>query len=47
MASFWWLILFFIDLFSICSLGSVICKKYAKANGKENKYANAIDIGIT
>ena len=47
MTSFWWLILFFIDLFFICRLGSVICKKYTNANGKDNKYTNAIDISIT
>ena len=45
--SFWWLILFFIDLFFICSLRSVICKKYANANGKDSKYTNTIDISIT
>ena len=47
MTSFWWLILFFIDLFFICSLRSVICKKYANANGKDSKYTNTIDISIT
>ena len=45
--SFWWLILFFIDLFFICSLWVVICKKYANANGKDSKSTNAIDIRIT
>ena len=47
MMSFWWLILFFIGLFFIFSLGSVICKKYTNANGKDSKYTNAIDISIT
>ena len=47
MTSFWLLILFFIDLLFICSLGSAICKKYANANGKDSKYTNAIDIIIT
>ena len=47
MMSFWWLILFFIDLFFICSLRSFICKKYANANGKDSNYTNAIDISIT
>ena len=46
MTSFWWLILFFIDLFFICSLRSVICKKYANANGKDSKYTNTVDISI-
>ena len=45
--SFWWLILFFIDLFFICSLWVVICKKYTNANGKDSKSTNAIDIRIT
>ena len=45
--SFWRLILFFINLLFICSLGSVICKKYVSAYGKDNNYANAIDISIT
>ena len=44
--SFWWLLLFFIDLFFICSLGSVTCKKYANVYGKDSKYTNAIDISI-
>ena len=47
MTSFWWLILFFADLFLISSLGSVICKNYANANGKGRKYTNAIDISLT
>ena len=47
MTSFWWLILFFIDLFFICSLKSVICKKYTNVTGKDNKYTNAIGIIIT
>ena len=47
MTSFWWLILFFVDLFLICSLGSVICKNYANANGKGRKYTNVIDISLT
>ena len=44
--SFWWLILFFIDLFFICSLRSVICKKYTN-HGKDSKYTNELDISIT
>ena len=44
---FWWLILFFTDLFFICSLRSVICKKYTNANGKNSKYTNTIDISIS
>ena len=47
MTSFWWLILFFINLFVICSLRSVICKKYTNGYGKDSKYTNAIDIRIT
>ena len=47
MTSFWWLILFFIDLFFICSLGSVICKKYENPHGKDSKHTNTIDISIT
>ena len=47
MTPFWWLILFFIELFFICSLRSVICKKYANANGKDSKYTNSIDVSIT
>ena len=47
MPLFWRLILFFIDSFFICSLGSVIYKKYANANGKDSKYTNVIDISIT
>ena len=45
--SFWWFILIFIDLFFIWSLRNVIFKKYANANGKDRRYANAIDISIT
>ena len=45
--TFWWLILFFIDLIFIYSLRSVICKKHANSNDKDSKYTNAIDIGIT
>ena len=47
MTSFWRLILFFIDLFFIRSLRSVICKKYTNANGKDSKYTNSINIRIT
>ena len=46
MTSFWCLILFFIDWFFICSLGSVICKKYANINGKNGKYTKAIGVSI-
>ena len=46
MTSFWWLILFFIDLFFICSLGTLTCKKYANNNDKDRKYTNTIDISI-
>ena len=37
MTSFWWLILFFMGLFFIFSLRSVICKKYTNTNGKDSK----------
>ena len=47
MTPFWWFILFFIELFFICSLRSVICKKYANANGKDSKYTNSIDVSTT
>ena len=47
MTSFWWLILFFIDLVFICSLGSVICKKYENPHDKDRKHTNTIDISIT
>ena len=46
MTSFWWLILFFVGLFLIFSLGIVICKKYTNTNGKDSKYTNTIDISI-
>ena len=42
MTSVWWLILFFID-----SLGSVICKKYENPHDKDRKHTNTIDISIT
>ena len=45
--SFWWLILFFIDLFFICSLRSVICKKYTNSYGKDSRYTKVLDISIT
>ena len=47
MTSFWWLILFFIGFCFIYSLGIVMCKKYAKTNGKDSKYVSAMDIRIT
>ena len=40
MTSFWWLILFFIDLLFIFR----ICKKYTNTDGKDRKHANTIDI---
>ena len=36
--------MFFIDDFF--RLESVICKKYANANGNDSNYTNAIDISI-
>ena len=42
MMSFWWL--FFIDVFFIFSLISVICKKHTNTDGKDIKYTNAMDL---
>ena len=43
------LLLFFVDLFFICSLKGflVICKKYTSTNRKNSNYTNTVDVSIT